>query len=166
MISGLIVRFLNIFIMKKPEEGDKIPNFELYDQNEELFRLNEHLGDQNLVIYFYPKDDTPGCTAEACGFRDHFEEFINYDCQVIGISADDTKSHKNFAEKHQLPFILLSDPENGVRRKFGVPRSMLGMLPGRVTYIVDKNGVIQHIFNSQFRTNQHVNEAINLLKQL
>lgn len=166
MISGLIIRFLNIFIMKKPEEGDKIPNFELYDQNEELFRLNEHLGDKNLVIYFYPKDDTAGCTAEACGFRDHFEEFTNYDCQVIGISADDIKSHKNFAEKHQLPFILLSDPENEVRRKFGVPRSMLGMLPGRVTYIVDKNGVIQHIFNSQFRTSQHVNEAINFLKQL
>jgi len=152
--------------MKKLKKGDKIPEFELYDQNEKLFRLSEHVNNQNLVIYFYPKDDTPGCTAEACGFRDHFEEFTKYDCQVIGISADNIKSHKNFSEKHQLPFILLSDPENKVRRKFGVPKSMLGMLPGRVTYITDKQGVIRHAFNSQFRTSQHVNEAINILKQL
>ena len=152
--------------MNKLKKGDKIPNFELYDQNGKLFRFIDQPGNKNLVIYFYPKDDTPGCTAEACGFRDHFEEFTNYGCHVIGISSDNTESHKHFAEKHQIPFTLLSDPDNMVRKKFGVPKSTLGMLPGRVTYITDKHGIIRHIFNSQLRASQHVKEALHILKQL
>jgi len=147
-------------------KGDKIPNFQLYDQDGNEFVLNENLGQQNLVIYFYPKDDTPGCTAEACGFRDSFEDFIQYNCKVIGISEDDIRTHKNFQLKHQLPYTLLSDPENKVRKMFGVPRSLLGILPGRVTYVADENGTIKHIFNSQFRAEKHVEEAISVLKQL
>ena len=152
--------------MSTLKKGDKVPHFELYDQHENLFRLKEHLGQQKLVIYLYPKDDTPGCTTEACGFRDNFADFADHGCKVIGISSDDTERHKSFAEKYQLPFSLLSDPDEEVRKKFGVPRSMFGMFPGRVTYITDKHGIIQHVFNSQFYADKHVKEALQVIKFL
>jgi peroxiredoxin Q/BCP len=151
--------------MTSLKTGDKVPDFELYDQNKNLFRLKDHLGKNKLVIYFYPKDDTPGCTAEACSFRDSFEEFTDRGAIVVGISSDDIQTHKDFAQKHQLPFLLLSDPENMVRKKFNVPRSMFGLLPGRVTFIVDENGTILHLFNSQFKTSQHVEEALTMINK-
>lgn len=151
---------------KRISVGDEVADFELDDQNGRLFRLKEHLGKYPMVIYFYPKDDTPGCTAEACSFRDQYEDFSDQGVKVIGISSDSIQSHKNFAEKHRLPFTLLSDPEDQVRKKFGVPRSFLGLIPGRVTYVVDREGIIQHVFNSQFRSSRHVQEAIEHIKSL
>ncbi len=150
----------------KIKTGDKIPSFALPDQNGEKVDIDHLIGKSNLVIYFYPKDDTPGCTAEACSFRDQFADFDDSGARVIGISSDSVKKHKQFAEKHNLPFTLLSDVNKKVRKAFGVPSDMLGLLPGRVTYIVDKKGVVKHVFNSQFNATKHVEEAIKILKQL
>ena len=146
--------------------GDKIPSFTLLNQEGKEVKSAELVGKANLVIYFYPKDDTPGCTKEACSFRDNFEEFTDLGAQVIGISADSPKSHTKFASKYNLPFTLLSDNKNEVRKAFGVKGSLFGLLPGRVTYIVDKRGVVQYIFDSQFNALQHVSNAKEVLKKL
>ena len=132
---------------EKLETGSFIPDFELIDQNGQLFRLQDHIGKKNLVIYFYPKDETQGCTQEACSFRDSYEDFKDSDAEVIGISNDGVKSHRSFADHHRLTFTLLSDPRGRVRNLFGVPRGLLGLVPGRTTYIADKKGEILFIFN-------------------
>jgi len=150
----------------KIEAGSKILSFALRDQDGNLFDINEVLGKKNLVIYFYPKDDTPGCTKEACSFRDQFEDFKDAGAEVIGISSDSVNAHKNFALKHRLQFRLLSDENKKVRQAFGVPADFLGLLPGRVTYIVDKQGIVKHVFNSQFNAEKHVAEALQVLKNL
>lgn len=146
--------------------GDVLPRFELSDQHNQNVDIGTYLGKSNIVIYFYPKDDTPGCTKEACFFRDNYEDFLEAGARVIGISADDPDSHFNFSKKHNLPFTLLSDQENRVRKLFGVPKSFLGLIPGRVTYVVDKKGVIRGIFNSQMNAHKHVKEAMDILKQI
>lgn len=148
------------------KEGDKCPSFTLKDQNGEEFDIDQAIGDKNLVIYFYPKDDSPGCTKQACSFRDSFEDFKEAGARVIGISSDDQKSHKNFAEKHNLPFTLLADSQKKVRKLFGVPTNLLGFIPGRVTYIVDKKGIVRGVFNSQMNFDQHVPEALKVLEAI
>lgn len=152
--------------MKQVNIGDKVPLFKLKDQNGELFDLGKVVGAHNLVIYFYPKDDTPGCTKEACSFRDQFEAFKDANALVIGISSDSPESHKKFAEKYNLPFVLLSDSKKEVREMFGVPGSLFGLIPGRVTYIVDRTGIVRHVFNSQMNAEQHVAEAMEILKKM
>jgi thioredoxin-dependent peroxiredoxin len=127
--------------------------------------LSEYLGKKNIVLFFYPKDETRGCTKEACSFRDNYEELTHLDAEVLGISAQSVESHKTFATHHGLPFILLSDEDNKIRKLYGVPTT-LGLLPGRVTYIIDKEGTVRHIFNSQTQPQQHVEEAKKTLKQL
>jgi peroxiredoxin Q/BCP len=117
-----------------------------------------------LVIYFYPKDDTPGCTKEACSFRDSYESFQDMGARVIGISADDVASHKAFAVKYRLPFDLLSDPGNAVRKQFGVPADLFGLIPGRVTYVFDRQGVCVKVFNAQLQAEQHMTEALKALQ--
>ena len=131
-----------------------------------MFDINSVLGKKNLVIYFYPKDDSPGCTKEACSFRDQFEVFKEADAVIIGISGQSVESHKEFAEKHRLSFTLLSDVGNKVRKLFGVPTNLMGLLPGRVTYIADKKGKVIFIFNSQTKATEHVDEALRILKEL
>ncbi|HYA78357.1 MAG TPA: peroxiredoxin [Verrucomicrobiae bacterium] len=145
--------------------GDKAPDFTLPSQTGDDVTLSEFLGKKNVVLYFYPKDETPGCTREACSFRDSYEELTNLGAEVLGVSAQSVESHKSFATHHGLPFILLSDEGNKVRKLYGVPSS-LGLLPGRVTYIIDKKGIVRHIFNSQTQTQRHVEEAKNELKKL
>lgn len=152
--------------MNKITVGSKIPLFSLSNQNSEQTHIFDYVGKKNMVIYFYPKDDTPGCTAEACSFRDEYEDFKLLDAEVIGISADSPESHKNFATKHNLSFTLLSDDDNKLRNQFGVPTNLFGLLPGRVTYIVDKKGVVKHIFNSQLNARRHVLEAKKILIEL
>jgi peroxiredoxin Q/BCP len=164
----MILKFvlvLNLIFMQnqKITVGDAVPKFELKDQNDKLVAIESFIG-KPFVIYFYPKDDTPGCTAEACSFRDQYEDFREVGAEVIGISADSPESHKNFAKKHNLPFVLLSDEKNKVRKMFGVPGSMFGLLPGRVTYIIDEKGVVSHMFDSQMQATKHVKEAIEHLK--
>ncbi|MGX5819172.1 peroxiredoxin [Chitinophaga lutea] len=144
--------------------GDKAPDFELKDQDGQSFKLSSALAKGPVVVYFYPKDDTPGCTKEACSFRDSFEQFKDAGAQVVGISSDNVASHKQFAEKYKLPFTLLADTDNKVRKQFGVPKTM--MLPGRVTYVLDRNGVVVHEFNSMSQATQHVDEAIAAIRKL
>ena len=144
--------------------GSTIPSFSLYDQDSTLFAIDSVRGTQNLVIYFYPKDDSPGCTAEACSFRDQYEAFRDADAMVIGISEQSVASHKAFAEKHHLNFTLLSDEGNKVRKLFGVPSSLFGLISGRVTYVVDKTGTVIYTFNSQFRAKTHVEKALEILQ--
>jgi peroxiredoxin Q/BCP len=157
--------FSKINSMNEIKIGSPIPSFTLPDQNGELFDINTVLGKKNLVIYFYPKDDTPGCTAQACSFRDQFEVFTEADAVIIGISGQSVESHKEFALKHRLTFTLLSDEGNNIRKQFGVPTNFLGLLPGRVTYVADKTGKVIYIFNSQTQATKHVDEALRILKQ-
>lgn len=165
VVSALFL-FQRMGTTRKVEVGSIVPDFSLYDQNGELFQLAAHLGKHNLVIYFYPKDDTPGCTKEACAFRDMYEDFTDAGAEVIGISSDSRKSHSEFAAKHKLPFSLLSDEDKRVRRLFGVPTNFMGLLPRRVTYIIDKQGTVRHIFSSQTQTEKHAEESIRILKSL
>jgi len=152
--------------MNEIKIGSSIPAFTLPDQNGNLFDITSVIGKKNLVIYFYPKDDSPGCTAQACSFRDQFEVFREADAVIIGISGQSVESHKEFAEKHRLSFILLSDEGDKIRKQFGVPSNLLGLLPGRVTYIADKTGKVIYTFNSQMEAIRHVDEALRILKEL
>jgi len=127
--------------------------------------LQDFLGKKNVVVYFYPKDFTRGCTAEACSFRDSYEVFNDLGAEVIGISSDSQDSHRDFAQQHHLPFILLSDADGGVRKAYGVKKS-LGLFAGRVSFVIDKRGIIRLIFSSQTRVTAHVGEALNVLKSL
>ncbi len=127
--------------------------------------LSEYLGKKNIVLYFYPKDESPGCTKEACTFRDNYEQLAALGAEVLGVSGQSIESHVSFATHYGLPFILLSDKDNRVRELYGVPATM-GIIPGRVTYIIDKKGVVRHIFNSQTQAQRHVEEAKKTLEQL
>ncbi len=126
-------------------------------------QLRERIG-KPLVVYFYPKDETYGCTKEACSFRDQYEDFVAAGAEVIGVSRDDTASHASFKAHHRLPFTLLSDPGGKVASAWGV-RAMLG-LPGRVTFVFDKQGVVRHRFDSMIRFGKHVDEALEVVRTL
>jgi peroxiredoxin Q/BCP len=145
--------------------GDKAPDFTLPSQLGDNVTLSEYFGKKNVVLFFYPKDESPGCTREACTFRDNYEELTSLGAEVIGISSQSVESHRSFATHHGLPFILLSDGENKVRQLYGV-HSTMGIVPGRVTYIIDKKGVVRHVFSSQTQAEKHVEEAIKTLKEL
>ena len=146
--------------------GDMVPEFTLKDQNEKDFTLTDFIGKQNLVIYFYPKDDTPGCTKEACQFRDDFEIFTDLDAIVVGISSDSPMSHQDFIAKYNLPFTLLTDSTDEVRKAFGVKGNYSNQQPGRVTFVIDKMGVIQYVFDSGTEIEAHVEQAKEVLVKL
>ncbi|MBF6639951.1 peroxiredoxin [Flavobacterium sp. J49] len=145
--------------------GDKIPNFSAIDTNGNVFESDTVVGKKSLVIYFYPKDDTRVCTEQACSFRDQYEDFKALGAEVIGVSSDSVKSHQKFAQHYKLPFILLSDSDKKLRKLFGVPNDLLGLIPGRVTYVADKNGVIQLVFNSM-SGKIHIEKALEILKRM
>jgi len=145
--------------------GDKAPNFTLKSQSGDPVSLSDLLGDKAVVLYFYPKDDTPGCTAESCAFRDSYQVFQDAGAEVVGISGDSVDSHELFASKHSLPFTLLSDEGDKVRKLYGVP-AVLWLLPGRVTYIIDKDGTVRHIFDSMLEFDKHVSESLSIVKGL
>jgi len=145
--------------------GDPAPQFTLNDQDGKPVSIADFKGRKNVVVYFYPKDDTPGCTKESCSFRDHFAAFTDAGAEVLGISGDSEASHRKFKDKYKLPFTLLADVGGKVRAQFKVPRSA-GILPGRVTYVIDKQGVIRHAFSSQLDVTRHVDEAQEVLRKL
>jgi thioredoxin-dependent peroxiredoxin len=145
--------------------GDPAPDFELPSSTGEVVRLSDFRGKSEVVLFFYPKDNSPACTAEACAFRDSYEDFREAGAEVIGISGDPADSHQQFAGRFRLPFVLVSDADGSIRRRYGVPRT-LGLLPGRVTYLVDQDGIVRHIFSSQFRPTKHVAEALQVLARL
>jgi peroxiredoxin Q/BCP len=146
--------------------GDKCPIFSLLDQKGEMYNLSDVIGLKNCVIYFYPKDNTWGCTKQACSFRDAFQDFVDLGSEVIGISSDSVNSHELFSKKYNLNFPILSDSKDKVRNLFGVPKSLFGLLKGRVTYIVDKNGIVVWVFNSQVNSVAHISKAINFVKNM
>lgn len=148
----------------KVQVGDKAPDFTLPATEGKQVSLGDFLGKKNIVLYFYPKDNTPGCTAEACAFRDSYEVFKEAGAEVIGVSSDAAESHDNFAKRYHLPFILVSDSNGSLRKRYGVPR-MFGLLPGRVTYIIDKQGIIRSIFSSP-AADPHISEALKTLQAL
>jgi thioredoxin-dependent peroxiredoxin len=144
--------------------GDKAPDFTLPSQSGDEVRLSDRLGERAVVLYFYPKDNTSGCTAEACAFRDSYETFTDAGAEVIGVSSDSADKHASFAGQHNLPFTLLADQGGRVRKSYGA--STLGVVPGRVTYVIDRSGTVQHVFSSMFNVGQHVNDALDVVKKL
>ena len=146
--------------------GERVPSFELPDQDGQVIRFDDLRGKGPMVLFFYPKDETPVCTAEACSFRDANEDFVAAGATVLGISSDDVASHKRFAEKHKLPYRLLADVGAKVRKQLGVPRGMLGLTEGRVTYILDSDGVVRHAHEASLQAQAHVDQAIATVKKL
>ena len=147
------------------QAGDKAPDFTLTSQSGEPVRLYDRLESKVVVLYFYPKDETSGCTAEACAFRDSHEVFTDAGAEVIGVSSDSASKHAAFAGHHNLPFTLLSDEGGRVRKSFGVP-AVLGVVPGRVTYVIDRTGTVRHTFNSMTNIGQHVSAALKMVERL
>jgi peroxiredoxin Q/BCP len=145
--------------------GDKAPDFTLTSQSGAQVRLYDRLESGVVVLYFYPKDETPGCTAQACAFRDSYEVFAEAGAEVIGVSSDSADKHAAFAGHHGLPFTLLSDEGGRVRKSYGVP-AVLGLIPGRVTYVIDRTGTVRHAFKSMTNIGGHVNDALDVVKQL
>ena len=145
--------------------GSKAPAFTLPSQSGEMVNLTDLLDRRPVVLFFYPKDDTPGCTKEACAFRDNYEAFSELDAEVVGISSDSVESHRSFATEHSLPFTLLSDEGGKVRKSYGVSKTF-GLLPGRVTYVIDEKGVVRHVFSSQLGAKRHVEEALKVLASI
>jgi peroxiredoxin Q/BCP len=148
--------------MKPVEVGDNIPSFSLMDQNGNLFDISTFLGKKKLVIFFYPQDGSLNCTKEACYFRDLSDVFEEAGAVVVGISGQSVESHKQFAEQNKLNYTILSDSEGNVRKLFGVPTKIFGLVPGRVTYIADKSGKVVYIFESQTDVMRHVDEALKI----
>ncbi|BAF18966.1 Thioredoxin-dependent peroxiredoxin isoform 2 [Oryza sativa Japonica Group] len=155
----------NRIVCGKVSKGSAAPNFTLRDQDGRAVSLSKFKG-RPVVVYFYPADETPGCTKQACAFRDSYEKFKKAGAEVIGISGDDAASHKEFKKKYKLPFTLLSDEGNKVRKEWGVPADLFGTLPGRQTYVLDKNGVVQYIYNNQFQPEKHIGETLKILQSL
>lgn len=145
--------------------GQRAPDISGVAQGGERVALSDYLGQQAVVLYFYPQDGTAICTAQACAFRDAYEDFVQAGAVVIGVSSDSEKSHETFASSKRLPFLLLSDDSGALRQAFGVPKT-LWLLPGRVTYVIDKQGIVRHIFNSPFSAGKHVTEALAIVKKL
>lgn len=145
--------------------GDKIPDFTLLDQDGKPFSSHSLIGKKNYVLFFYPQDGLPICIREACSFRNAYYDFIENDIEVFGVSSDSISMHNMFKKMFKLPYRLLSDEDSKVRERLKIPRILLGLLPGRVTYVIDKEGVIRKIFNSPFSASSHVKEAISTIKK-
>jgi peroxiredoxin Q/BCP len=145
--------------------GDEAPDFVLKAQGGESVRLSDFRGKRNVVLFFYPKDGSPGCTAEACKFRDSYESFKESGAEVIGISSQSVESHGIFALNFGLPYTLVSDEGGKVRKAYGV-RASFGIIPGRATYVIDKQGVVRHVFSSQMDVEKHIEESLRILREL
>jgi peroxiredoxin Q/BCP len=144
--------------------GDSLPNFTAFKQDGTIF-TSQHIQNKPVVIYFYPKDNTPGCTTQACSFRDAYQDFQDLGAEVIGVSGDSVGSHQGFQQKYKLPFILLSDENRKLRKLFGVPTALFGLIPGRVTYVFNSKGVCIYIFDSLNAKNHIAKALIALQKQ-
>lgn len=151
--------------MKSLTVGDRAPEVIAVAHDGRRVALSEFLGRGPVVLFFYPKDGTSVCTKEVCAFRDAYEDFVRAGAAVLGVSSDGEETHRRFAERQNLPFALLSDPDKALRRAFGVPKTW-GVLPGRVTYVLDRDGIIRHVFNAQFTADRHVAEALAIVRQL
>ena len=147
------------------KKGETVPSVHLWDKNGNVFNTDHFKGEKAFVIYFYPKNFTPGCTLEACEFRDRYQEFKELGAEVIAISSDSETSHTKFINKYSLPFIFLSDKNKEARKTFGVQASLLGLIPGRETFIFDKNGSLRMRYNNM-NASDHTAKALIKLKEL
>ena len=145
--------------MARLQVGDRAPDFSATAQDGSTIRMSDFVGQRGLVLFFYPKDGTPVCTREACSFRDSYEQFVDAGAEVVGVSSDSAESHRAFANRHKLSFPLICDTSGSLRKAFGVP-STLGVFPGRVTYVIDKEGIVRLIFSAQFASDEHVRQAL------
>ena len=145
--------------------GDRAPDFSLVAQDGRKVSLHDFAGSKNVVLYFYPKDFTTGCTAEAKTFSENYDEVLGMGAEVLGVSSDSEETHGDFAAECLVKFPLLSDHGGKVREIYGVKAS-LGFIPGRVTFVIGKDGVVRHVFSSQVKPKQHVTEAIEALKAI
>jgi peroxiredoxin Q/BCP len=139
--------------------GDRAPAFSAPLQDGGTFDSAALLGKRWLVLFFYPKDNTPVCTKEACAFRDSYEKFVAAGAEVVGVSSDSAASHARFAERHRLPFPIVADTDRRVRKLFGVPNP-LGVIPGRVTYVIDRDGIVRLVYAALFASDKHVAQAL------
>lgn len=142
--------------------GSQAPDFTLPNQEGERVTLFALLRQGPVVLYFYPKDETPGCTVQACAFRDQHQDFLDAGATVVGVSTDSVQSHQAFSSRHALPFILLADADDRVRNLYGVAKT-LGLFKGRVTFVIDSSGEVLHTFDSQIQPRRHVAEALQTL---
>lgn len=167
VVALVVVSSVSAFAKDKESlvQNAKAPDFSLKNQDGKVVKLSDFKGKKNVVVYFYPKDNTPICTKESCSFRDAFEVFQKMGAEVIGVSSDSVESHKKFIAEHKLPFTLLSDDKGELRKAWGVPKTA-GMMPGRVTYVIDKDGVCKHVFSSALDSQKHVDEAKAVLLKL
>ena len=147
------------------EVGDTAPLFKAPLQDGSELDLATLIGTRAVVLFFYPKDNTPVCTKEACGFRDAYEQFVAAGAEVIGVSSDSVESHRAFAARHRLPFPIVSDRDRAVRRLFGVPNT-LGVLPGRVTFVIDAKGIIRLVFSGLLASDEHVRRALQVVERV
>ena len=147
------------------QAGDPAPNVTLPLHDGTRVALADLYRNHVVVLFFDPKDNTAVCTKEACAFRVSYEKFLEAGATVVGVSSDSDASHEGFAARHRLPFLLASDPDGSLRKAFGVPK-MLGLIPGRVTYVIDRQGIVRHIFSAQFAADAHVREAMDAVRAL
>jgi peroxiredoxin Q/BCP len=150
--------------LTKLKIGDQAPGFSLPSQTGEKVNITDFRDKKNIVLFFYPRDYTAGCTAEVCSFRDNYQDFKDAWAEVIGISVDSTESHSQFAATHSLPFTLLSDEGGKIRDLYGVTPNFLGMVPGRVTFVIDKKGIIRYIFSSLLQPLSHIEKSLEIIK--
>ena len=145
--------------------GDVFPNFKLKDENGEEFNLEKDITNSFLALYFYPKDETPGCTKQACYFKDFYEDFKTFDCEIIGVSSDDKNSHEKFKNNYSLPFKLLSDQNSKLRKQLELPKDFFGLSPGRITFLINKNKEILFIHRSSLNMKSHINSVLKYLNK-
>lgn len=148
-----------------PTVNQPAPVFSLKDQDGHLVKLDSFLGKQIVVLFFYPQDNTPGCTAQACSFRDNYIGFNACGAQILGISSDSERSHQEFQKKHGLPFPILSDPNSQVALSYGV-KKRFGFLKDRVSFVIDQQGIIRHVFSSQLQIHRHIDECLRAVQQI
>jgi peroxiredoxin Q/BCP len=151
--------------MPKVKVGELAPDFTLQDQEGRFVSLSEFEHKKHVVLFFYPKDFSPGCTKQVCSFRDSYEDFTDHGAIVMGVSSDSIQSHKEFLYQHQLPFTLLSDPKGKVRSLYGATKGF-GLLPGRYTFLIDTNRLVRRIFTSEINMQKHIDEALRVLKEI
>jgi peroxiredoxin Q/BCP len=151
--------------MSSLQVSDQVPDAAFFLASGERVELADLFRERPVVLFFYPKDNSAVCTREACAFRDAYEDFVAAGATVVGISSDSAESHRQFAERHRLPFLLATDADGAVRRAFGVTKT-LGIIPGRVTFVIDRQGIVRHAFRGQFAADRHVREALDAVRAL
>ena len=150
----------------KLKVGSIFPDFSLNNDSGNLFNLYKDVNKKYIVLYFYPKDETPGCTKQACYFRDFHQDFKDLNCEIYGISSDGKNNHEKFKSKYQLPFMLLSDEKSKLRSKLSLPKDFLGLSPGRITFILNYKHEILFIFRSSLNMKKHILASLKFLKSI